>query len=624
MTLSLRRRILLTLAPLLILLAVLGGAGAVLLQHLGNRIDDILRENYVSVRAMEQLNEALERIDSSFQFAIDGHEEEAKNQFDDNWKLYDEQLDIEGKNITILPEERILFNELKDWTDDYRERGRDFYDKPAGDARRRDDYFGTKKHPEGLYPTFKEIKRISKRILDINQQNMEDANRHAQFTAKVSLFGFAAGLALTAVLAAWFTRRLVRGIVRPIEAVTKAAKAVGEGQLQRTVPVIGGDELAQLAHTFNLMTEHLRELRTSNLQRLFRSQQTGQATIDSFPDPILVIDLESHVELANPAARQVFGVALGGDGTSPVWQPPESLRLHVAEALRGVKPFLTETFDETVTFRLNGEDHTFLPQIRPIRDAHGGILGAAVVLNDVTRFRLLDQVKSNLVATVSHELKTPLTSIRLALHLLLEETVGPLEPKQTELLLDARDNAERLLKQIEQLLAMARLEDSREALQVRPETPSSLLHRAADEAAVRAENKHITLTVGAVDHLPPVAADATQIGQALNNLLDNAIAHTDSGGAVTLSAEQADGSVRLIVADTGRGIPPEYLPHLFEKFFRVPNGQEPRGTGLGLAIVKQIVNAHGGDIAVESAPGRGTTFRLTLPVWKEGAHAVGV
>jgi two-component system, NtrC family, sensor histidine kinase KinB len=623
MTLSLRQRILLTLTPLLLLLALLGGAGTVLLLYLGNRIDDILRENYVSVRAMEQLNEALERIDSSFQFALDGREEEAKKQFDDNWQLYDEQLKVEGENITILPEEQILFDELKKWTADYRDRGRRFYERLAGDRRRHDDYFGTKDDPEGLYPTFKQIKRVSGRILYINQKNMEDANSNAQFTAKASLFGFVAGLVLTAVLAAWFSRQLVRSILRPIGAVTSAAQAIGAGQLNRTVPVIGSDELAQLAHTFNLMTQHLRDFRASNLQRLWRSQQTGQATIDSFPDPILVIDLECQVELANPAARQVFGVVSESDSKPAPWQPPPTLRQPVADALRGEKAYLTETFDQAVSFRLNNEEHTFLPQVRPIRDSHGGILGAAVVLNDVTRFRLLDQIKSNLVATVSHELKTPLTSIRLAVHLLLEETVGPLEPKQVELLLDARDNAERLLNQIEQLLAMARLEDGREAIHLRPETPASLLRRAADEAAVRAEDRHITLTVAPVDHLPPVAADAAQIGHALNNLIDNALAHTDSGGTVALTAEQVDSAVRLTVADTGRGIPPEHLPHLFEKFFRVPDGQ-PAGTGLGLAIVKQIVNAHGGTIVCESALGRGTTFRLTLPLWKENGHAAAV
>jgi signal transduction histidine kinase len=623
MTRSLRRRIFLTLTPLLVLLAVLGGSAVVLLLHLGYRIDDILRENYASVRAMEQLNEALERIDSSFQFALAGQEKKARKQFDDNWPLYDEQFRIEGNNITILPEEQNLFDELKLLTERYRAEGEEFYKLPAGDPRRKAAYFAVETgedeeaKPGPLLHDFNEIKRVSGRILRINQENMEQANTSAKRTAQLSLAGFAAGLLLTAVLAAWFSRRLVRSILRPIEAVTRAAGAVSAGQLNRTVPVLGTDELARLAQAFNTMTEHLRELRASDVQRLLRSQHTGQATIDSFPDPILVIDPERRVELANPSARQVFGVAPGGEGAAPAWQPPDALRQPLADALRGEKPYLTEKFDQAVNFRLGGEEHTFLPQVRPIRDPHGGILGAAVVLNDVTRFRLLDQIKSDLVATVSHELKTPLTGIRLAVHLLLEETVGPLTPKQTELLLDARDNAERLLNQIEQLLALARLEVGRAAINVRPELPASLLRAAADGAAARAEDKHVTLRVAEVDHLPPVAADAAEIGHALDNLLDNALRYTDPGGTITLSAEPAgDGAVRLTVSDTGRGIPPEYLPHLFEKFFRVPGSAHPTGTGLGLAIVKQIVGAHRGEVACESEPGRGTTFSLTLPVWK--------
>src|SRR5262249_13165289 len=161
---------------------------------------------------------------------------------------------------------------------------------------------------------------------------------------------------------------------------------------------------------------------------------------------------------------------------------PESLSAPVRDALAQQRPWLTGSFEQVVSFHLGGEERAFLPQVLPIQDPFGGTLGAAVVLNDVTRFRLLDQIKSDLVATVSHELKTPLTSVRLGLHLLLEETVGPLTPKQTELLVDARDNAERLLSMIDQLLALARLEKARDALQVRAEPPIDLLRAAAQIA----------------------------------------------------------------------------------------------------------------------------------------------
>jgi signal transduction histidine kinase len=235
------------------------------------------------------------------------------------------------------------------------------------------------------------------------------------------------------------------------------------------------------------------------------------------------------------------------------------------------------------------------------------------VLQDVTRLRLLDEVKSNLVATASHELKTPLTGIRLAVHLLLEETVGPLTPKQTELLLDARDNSERLLAVVNNLLDLARLEQGSRQLDVRPESPRTLLRHAADAVRARAQDKSIELAVEAPDDLPNVDVDVDRIGHALGNLLDNALEYTDRGGRVTLSAARDDDGVVLAVTDTGIGIPSDQLPHVFEKFFRVPGQSRGTGTGLGLAIVREIAVAHGGTITCESRVGEGTTFRLRLP-----------
>ena len=227
------------------------------------------------------------------------------------------------------------------------------------------------------------------------------------------------------------------------------------------------------------MSERLRAYRQSNTERLLHARQTAQATIDSFPDPVLVIDPEGRVEMANPAAQRLLGVVPPGRRSLRlVWQPPDPLRpAGPPDALHEQRAYLTDSFDQAATFRLDGEDRDFLPQVRPIREPGGDTLGAAVVLSDVTRFRLLDQLKSDLVATVSHELKTPLASIRLAVHLLLEETVGPLTPKQMELLLDARDNAERLLNMIEHLLALARLEEGEERLALSPADPALLLPR---------------------------------------------------------------------------------------------------------------------------------------------------
>ncbi len=614
---SLRLRLIVALAPLAVLLAALGVAGGLQLDRTGGRIDAILRENYASVQAMFRLNEAAERIDSSFQFALAGRGDAAVRQFEDNWRAFDEQFETEASNVTIHPAEDELVARLRDLRADYRDRGRRFYALPAGSPERAAAYFGRPGDP-GLLGRFRDIKEVSGEILRINRENMEAARDEARATARTALIGFGISLGVVALLVAGAAWYLLRTILAPIRAVTEAAQAIGvSGQLDREVPVLGRDELGRLAGAFNAMSRQLREYRATNLSKLLRAQRTAQATIDSFPDPVLVLDPGGRVELANPAARQVLGaVTADGDRPGPEWQPPEPLRQPVRDALRVQRVSAAESFDQAVTFRLGGEDRAYLPQVRPIRDADGDTLGAAVVLDDVTRFRMLDQLKSDLVATVSHELKTPLTGVRLALHVLLEEAVGPLTPKQAELLIDARDNAERLLALIEQLLALARLQRPGGEDRRRPEDPGDLLRRAADAVRGRAEDKHVEVEVRADGPLPPVAVDPERIGLALGNVVENAVTYTPAGGRVTLSAAPAAGGrVELAVADTGVGIPPEYLPHVFERFFRVPGQSDPAGTGLGLAIVKEIAAAHGGDVTCESAPGRGTTFRLTLPAW---------
>lgn len=626
MRLSLRLRILVAFVPLVVFLAAAGVAGLTQLTRTANRIDEILKENYASVKAMVELNDALERIESSFQIARLGHEDDARKAYDQAWPRFNEQFEIEEHNITIFPREQELVDQLRTLRKEYRTQGEKFFKAPNGSPDREAAFLGSAEGP-GLRKLFEEIKNVSGEILRINQENMESARDEARKTARTALIGFCfslAGLMIPVVGIAWY---LLRAILRPIREVTEAAQAIaGSGQLDREVPIFSRDELGQLAEAFNAMTRQLREYRRSNLNRMMRAQKTAQATIDSFPDPILVIEPQGKVELANPAAARLLGVAPSPDAeSSPVWSPPESLRQPLQDALQLQRAHDSSSFDEAVTFRFGDEDRTYLPQLRPIRDADGDTLGAAVVLNDVTRFRLLDQFKSDLVATVSHELKTPLTSVRLAIHVLLEEAVGPLNPKQTELLLDARENSERLLSMIEQLLSLARLEQPRGQPVLQPEDPVSLLRHAADSVRPRAEDKHLELIIKDAEVLPPVSVDTEQIGVALGNLLENAVTYTPTGGTITLSATLAtDGHVLLTIADSGVGIPREYLPHVFERFFRVPRPGGQTGTGLGLAIVKEIVTAHRGEVSCESDTGKGTVFRIILPPWtgKEGGSDV--
>ncbi len=632
---SLRRQILLTLSPLLLLVAVLGSAGVLLLHHLGESIKVILKDNYESIVAMQDLKDSLGRMNSSCQLMLivqdlqvpkerQALEEKPRQDFTKSWQKYQAALTLEQNNITIHPAEDEMVQRLEVLTARCRRQTRDFFQPDRNQGTRHKDYFDS----NGLHDLFREIKLAADDILYLNQEEMVKASYEAIRGGRSFRLWMGIGVVAAMLLAALFAWYTARTILRPIEALTHAAQGISQGNLDAVVPYLSADELGQLANAFNTMAHHLRDYRLSQTAMLLRAQRTSQATIDSFPDPVVVVDSAGLVQMANPAACHWLGVMPGRNSQateiSAPWQAPEALRLPLVRALQKQEDYLPEEFDRTIVLSQNGKERILLPRILTIRDPEGLSLGAAVLLQDVTRLRLLDQIKSNLVATASHELKTPLTGIRLVIYLLLEEKVGPLEPKQLELLLDARDNSERLLAVVNNLLDLTRLEQGWRQLDVKPETPESLLQTAADRIRPRAQDKGVEIVLEIPLDLPAVAADASRLGSALGNLLDNALAYTDRGGKITLSAAAAEPEgVMLTVADTGCGIPPEHLSHVFEKFFRVPGQSRGNGTGLGLAIVQEIVTAHGGTVTCTSQPNVGTAYRMILPLAKE-AHPADI
>ena len=302
------------------------------------------------------------------------------------------------------------------------------------------------------------------------------------------------------------------------------------------------------------------------------------------------------------------------EGVPVPWSPPPTIRPLLADVLAGRPDFLPNTLDHAMVFRDAGQERFFLPRVLAIRGDDASPLGAAVVLTDVTRFRLVDQLKSDMVSTVSHELKTPLTGVQMAVHLLLEEIVGPLNPKQVELLMAARQDSDRLLGIVNDLLDLTRIEQGRVALDLRAVAPAELVGEAVERFEARAHDAGLTLKSGATAGLPAVGADRERVGHIFDNLLGNALAHTPRGGRVSVAAEpDGDGFVRFRVGDTGEGIPPEHLSQIFEKFYRVPGSETKGGAGLGLAIAREIVAAHGGQMEVRSVPGEGSEFTFTLP-----------
>jgi len=284
------------------------------------------------------------------------------------------------------------------------------------------------------------------------------------------------------------------------------------------------------------------------------------------------------------------------------------VRSHV---LGGKGAYVPRGFEEAVRVKTPPSDLYLLARGAPVHSQDGTVRGATVVLQDVTRLRRVDDLRNDLVSTVAHELRTPLTSLRMAVHLCLEQAAGPLTEKQADLLHAAREECERLQTMVDELLDLARIESGRIELRRARIAPAALIDAALDAHRGPAVERHIHLTCEVLPGLSGVLADRERLQLVLSNLLVNAIRHTPEGGSIVLRARADGRQVRFEVADSGPGIPLDAQAAIFDKFVRVPT--TPGGSGLGLSIARDVVEAHGGRIGVDSAPGRGATFWFTVP-----------
>jgi signal transduction histidine kinase len=355
------------------------------------------------------------------------------------------------------------------------------------------------------------------------------------------------------------------------------------------------------------MAERLRAYRDATLARVLRTQRTMEATLTSAPDPLFVVSKEGVVEVRNPAAEELSKLPEFSGGF------PADLAGPLASVLATDEHYLPTDYGRVVTFRIGRDDRHFLPRMLAIGDKLTEFKGAAVILQDVTKFRLLDNAKTNLVGTVSHELKTPLTSLRMAVYLLLEKTLGTLSPAQKEMLESARDDADRLLRILDSLLDLTRLEAGVSALDRAPVPVEELLRGIADEARTFVAAAGQKLVVRAEPGLRDVDVDAARLRHVFINLLSNASKYSPPDGTITLGAAAGPpGFVRFSVTDEGAGVPPDALPHIFDRFYRVP-GQAKPGAGIGLAIAREIVVAHGGSIGCSGVAAGGSEFHFLVP-----------
>jgi two-component system, NtrC family, sensor histidine kinase KinB len=445
----------------------------------------------------------------------------------------------------------------------------------------------------------------------MNQKNMYDERQHARNKAAIARHEMYVLLLMGAVFAVGYMFLIGKWILRPIKSLTKSVDEIRQGNLDLVVKSNTHDEIGHLSDAFNEMTAGLRELRRKDEDKLIRMQQSTQQTFNSLPNAVAMIDLDGKVEISTETASKTFGFKRGVQiqGLHVKWMTDlfkEALSSDPAHMQKNKSAPVIQHF-------VNAEEHYFQPTAVPILNKWNQMTGVILVLNDVTEQMEQDELKREFISTVSHQLKTPLTSVRMALHILLEEKIGSLTPKQADILSAAREDSERLHGIIDNLLDISRIESGKMEMDIKPVSPGELVLNAAKSFRSMAKGQGVNLTSQVPEDLPNVMADTTQIVHVFANLISNALKYTPSQGTITISAQADKEHVRLSVSDTGKGIPSQYLDRVFDRFFRVPGQEMETGTGLGLSIVKEIVEAHNGVVNAKSTKGEGSTFSFTLP-----------
>jgi two-component system, OmpR family, phosphate regulon sensor histidine kinase PhoR len=422
------------------------------------------------------------------------------------------------------------------------------------------------------------------------------------------LFGAILAAALALGLGVFMSWR----VTAPLSSIAAGARAIAQGQFDERIAVSAHDEVGALAASFNTMRDELR----SRMQTITMDKNRLVAILSSMIEGVVAVDRDERIVHINSVAAAMLQVDPAEASGKRIWEATRVREVNEAlgEAMRRAAGADTEAI-------LVGDAHDRTIQLyaAPLRDDQGGIAGAVVVLHDVTALRRLETVRREFVANVSHELKTPLTAVRGMVETLIDdEAIAP--DKRRHFLSRIQDQTLRLSALVNDLLTLSRVESRETPLEQVPVDLREVASESARSFALEAEKRGLALDASLPAQPLIVLGDREALAQAINNLLDNAVKYTPSGGRISLVLAPEGGAARVEVRDTGIGIEPREQARIFERFYRVDKGRsrELGGTGLGLSIVRNVAHAHGGDVQVESAPGRGSVFRLRFPLIRSG------
>ncbi|MFD1819445.1 PAS domain S-box-containing protein [Pseudarcicella hirudinis] len=563
---KIKNKISLGLIFLFSVIVLLGGLGTYYLNQIKADGQAILKDN----------NESLEYV-QLMQKELDHWQMEGKTDFDN----FDKALRFQEINVTEIGEKestlslRIAFDEFKKDHD------------PAHMA---------------------EMKKALYSIADVNRNAIVRKNDIAQRTAEkaTSFLVLITGLCL--LLSFSFILNFPSYIAGPIKQLTEGIKQIANKNYEQRIHIMTKDEFGELAEAFNLMAEKLDKYEHSNLAKLLFEKGRIDTIINNMNDAIIGLDEKNNIMFTNQVASQLLGA--NQNDLVGYYAPDIALKNDLLRSLLQQN----EASAPIKIFADNKESY-FTKELLEVKIPETNqVAGTVITLKNITKFQELDVAKTNFIATISHELKTPISAIKMSLKLLENEKVGLLNQEQQHLVKHIKDDSERLLKITGELLDLTQVESGKIQLHEQEILPDNIIKFATEAVQTLAEQKQIFFDIQCPENLSKVHADLEKTVWVMVNLLSNAIRYSTDQSKIIIKAEDIGKSIKFWVQDFGKGIDEKFQERIFEKFFQVPNNTKSQyGTGLGLAISKDFIEAQGGNIGVKSELNLGSTFYFSIP-----------
>lgn len=580
------------------------------IEQLNIASEKILKDNYLTIESVNKMIDNLDVIDNSQAILLSkkqiGKETSTKEYSEAKNNFY-KYLNICEGNVTEDGETDLLRNIRIQF--EYYIMKTESIDSAISDL----------KYINELIPEYKKVKFECYELLRLNEDAMLVKNDAAKkISKKIEIYMMTiAGMSLFIVIV--IILKVPKAIIQPISELTKKVEAISQKKYSERIEVKSDNEVGILASSFNKMAEKLSEYEQSNLDRLIIEKKRAEAIVGNMRDAVIVLDENNEVIIANKVSSELLGLSQLNIIGKDIKDIAEKNNLF-KKIIENKDQFITENEESKINYLrivFKDKEEFYLKDFTNVTDEEGKTIGVIIVLKNVTGFKELDEIKSGFIATVSHELKTPLAAMNMSLRLLQDQRVGELNDEQKKLTNAMKDEVKRLLKMVNELLNLSKIESGGEVYKYQEVSVEELIDAAVTPMLLQFEQNKIKFCLNVEKGISKLKLDVNKIAWVIINLLNNAVRYSKMEGEIIFKVCRENNFIKFSIKDNGVGIKPEYIDKIFQKFVQVDKSNQVsqyKGVGLGLAIAKEFIEAHKGEIHVSSEYGKGSEFVFKLPV----------